>query len=292
MRTGSYVTHRAGSHATFRIYENGVTSELITNENNTFTHNGIVLTFNEITTDFITIGATRDNTRVETLLRDFVEAYNELRNSLNDQVHERRARSMGSFFEPLTDEERRAMSDDEIRRWEEQARTGLMHRNDALMRTLDQMRRQLFNAVELADGTTFSLAQLGIAPSNDHQARGALVIDETRFAAAVAQHADRVIEMFTTQNGLGERMHNIIDDATNPRTGTITRRAGQTGGGGVWAATNNLTREINRQEQRIEAVMQQLARREDALFRKFSRMEQAMIQSDSQMNFMFQMFMQ
>jgi len=271
-----------------RFILNGVET---TRETNTFTHDYVTFTFNEgaVAAGEITIGVTRDNSATINLIRDFVTAYNELRTNLNDMIHERRARSMGSFFEPLTDEERRAMSDDEVRRWEEQARTGLMHRNDLLTRMVNDMRSQLFNGVELPDGTRLSLSQIGINPSSNHADRGTLVIDEERLAAAIEQHGERIGQMFTTSGGIGERMHNIIEDATHVTRGTISRRAGGTS---ATDPNNELLRQLTREDERIANVTRQLARREEALFRMFSRMEVSLMQSDSQMNFMMQMFMQ
>ena len=49
---------------------------------------------------------------------------------------------------------------------------------------------------------------------------------------------------------------------------------------------------MNREDARIANVTRQLARREESLFRMFSRMEVSLMQSDSQMNFMMQMFTQ
>ena len=250
-----------------------------TRESNTFSHDNVTFRLNEVTGTLVTqdtpgaveispgiwdhpdavetypgsnifvipgeainIGVTRDNTATIQLLRDFVAAYNELRTNLNDLIHTRRPRSMGAFFEPLTDEERRGMSADEIARWEEQARTGIMHRNDILTRMVNQMRSSLFNSVTLEDGSTLSLAQLGISPSNRHEDRGTLVIDEERLAAAVEQHGDRIGQMFTrpaqrdssgniipgtmNQAGLGDRLDDIFSRATHSTRGSISRRAG------------------------------------------------------------------
>jgi len=281
---------------------------LTSRESNTFIHNGVTFTLNQgaETAGLINIGLTRDTSATLNFIRDFVEAYNELRTSITDMTHERRARSMGTFFEPLTDEERRGMSESEIARWEEQARTGLMRRNDSLTHIVNQMRSELFNGVVLADGTTMSLDRIGITPSNRPEDRGILVIDEARLAAALEEHGDRIGEMFYTQErkdasgnairgsiGLGDRLVRIINDATGVMRGgargTLIERAGGTS---ATDANNDLARMIRREDERIANITRLLQRREESLYRMFGRLEVALTQSDSQMNFMMQMFWQ
>ena len=254
----------------------------------------------------VVIELQRDIEPTLNLIRDFVEAYNELRTSINDMIHERRARSMGAFFEPLTDEERRNMSETEIQRWEAQARTGLMQRNSLLTRIVNQMRDQLFQGVVLADGSVMSLDRIGIEPSSIAADRGILIIDEERLRAALeSPQADSITEMFTQIErrdpdtnavvrgtmGLGDRLHRIVNEATGLFTGrgTLTERAG---GSSLTDPNNELGRQIRREEDRIANITRQLQRREEALYRMFGRLEIALAQSDSQMNFMMQMFWQ
>jgi len=304
-----------GTDARFMYSVNGGPATEVRRESNTFTQDGITFTLNPgAEGQTINVNLTRDTTATLNFIRDFVEAYNELRNSINDMIHERRARSMGSFFEPLTDEERRGMSEREIEQWEAQARTGLMRRNNALTQIVNQMRSDLFNGVILADGSRISLDQIGITPSNSHQDRGALVIDEARLKAALETQGGRIAEMFTARPdtnqaihgsaghgdrrigdspvGLGERLNALIINATGVTLGdrgTLTDRAG---GNARTDSTNDLAELIRREDTRIANTTRLLQRREEALYRMFGRLEVALAQSDSQMNFMMQMFWQ
>jgi flagellar hook-associated protein 2 len=253
---------------------------------------------------------TRDVSHTAQMIRDFVEQYNTLIRSIRDLTETRRPRSgTGAFFMPLTEEERRAMSDREIEMWEEQARTGLLHRDDTLRRLTSELHRVMFEDVTLPDGSKINMLHLGIRTHSDLTRFGELQIDEDRLDHFLNNRMDDVAHLFTRQStihtggapspqrsanrrahlsdsGIGQRIHQVLTWELSMDGGLATRA-----GAGAGTDTNNfLTRRITQEERRIDDMIRDLQRREHRYFAMFSRLEAALMQSQSQMMFMEQMF--
>jgi flagellar hook-associated protein 2 len=246
-------------------------------------------------------------------VRDFVESYNALLLMLNDAHSTNRPRTTSggqrSFFEPLTEAERKEMSDREIERWEEQARKGLLHRDNTLRNIQAQLRRQVSEGVLLPDGSRIFLHQIGITADGTfpgqaaHQRNmGLLRIDEERLEMAVQNNPHLVEGLFTSyppapidgqqplqgaarnaRLGLAHRLAGIVHEATRQQVGSITRLAGDNDA----HHTNRFSRQIATYDRRMDRMQDWLIRRENQLFRQFSLMEQAMSRSHQQMDSLF-----
>jgi flagellar hook-associated protein 2 len=254
-------------------------------------------------------------------IREFVENYNNLiryLNLLHTTPRPRAGNSVrGAFFEPLTDEERAAMSDREIERWEEQARIGLLHRDRDIRNLHDQIRQAMFAPVTLADGTQFSLFNIGIttvgrngAPGD--QLIGVLQIDEERLREELEANPERVQQLFARTPaevnggmlgatieqrnarapyvGLGFRLDDLLRTAADDDRGSLRQRAGYTRG--LNTTENIMSRQIRDYDRRIEQMQAWLVRRENHFFAMFARMEAAMAQSHAQMDSLFAFGMQ
>jgi flagellar hook-associated protein 2 len=256
--------------------------------------------------DRFTIDIHRDVTEAMDNIRAFVDAYNEMLQGIHAMFNTARPRSgTRTFFEPLTPDQRNAMSDREIERWEEQARTGLLHRDSTLSQLHRQLRNWMFDPVHLSDGTTLALHQIGITTgggTNAQRLQGLLQIDEDRLRAALENNPDSVMEMFqrsagtpastnaqrsnperVRNQGLGNRLNDIILNTVGA-TGSITTRAGTMGDNDH---LSTMSRELRRMDNRMDDMNRWLQRRENHFFAMFARMEAAMAQSNSQMDALF-----
>src|SRR5690606_7785305 len=150
---------------------------------------------------------------------------------LNGKLNEPRYRD----YPPLTDEQREALSDKEIERWEERAKSGLL-RNDALLREVLLSLRQAFtNPVEgIPQGQLRHLSEIGITTTPNWRDGGKLMIDETKLRQAIEERPDEVMALFTqapaeegnqNQMGIGRRVYQLLGTAMS----RITERAGTAG---------------------------------------------------------------
>jgi len=296
------------SDAGERIYSSNNQFNRVVNGQTTHT---ITVTGARVNETFTVDTTTNSNNAIQAV-RDFVEAYNALVMMLHTATTTNRPRTstagQRSFFEPLLESERREMSDREIERWEEQARTGLLHRDGTLRDIQAQMRRQINDGVLLPDGTRIFLHQIGVTPSGSISGQantnniGLLTINEEQLANAIHQDPARVGALFNNhpsnhlnandyaaltpgqrqeQLGLGHRLINIVNNATGT-TGSLTRQAGNTS-----YSQDRISRQIQAYDRRIDRMQDWLVRRENQLFRQFSMMEQAMARSHAQMDSLF-----
>ena len=240
----------------------------------------------------ITITVTNNIEPVFDLIMNFVNEYNRMMEALNELVRTARPRSVsGDLFEPLTDEERRGLSEAEIRDWEERARTGMLHRDPTVQRIMRDMRNALMSPFEFtdSDGVTrrFTLASIGLSTSGNIGDGGLLRVDEARLREALENDPEMVTALFTNtgtgvNQGLGDRLDAVFRNATVGANSLIARQAGLAGDV-VSEQTSSLHRLLERQNGRIERMLASLQRREEQLFIMFSRMEIAVMQADAQM---------
>ena len=188
-----------GQNAILQV--NGVDIERASNY---ITLEGITIRLNQITTrpdsTFMPTSAvaSADPDRTVSAITSFVEEFNSLMQEINAMLTERRPRARGSFFMPLTNEQREAMSESEIANWEEEGRRGLLHNDASLTRVASQLRMAVMTPVRLADGRTASLADIGIRPANFTEDRsGALVINEEQLREAILRDPQMVEALFT-----------------------------------------------------------------------------------------------
>ena len=247
---------------------------------------------------------TRDSSKALEAIKNFVEGYNKLIDEINSLVSTPRARSgKYSYYDPLTDEERDAMSDKEIEKWEEKAREGLLYRDPVLAEITSSMRRLLYQSVEISDGVRMSLYDLGITTTSRYQDQGKLEIDEVKLMKALEERGDDVAKLFTksssisyspvtgrapqgrlNEEGLAERINDIINDAVNSTSGTIAKQAGIKGASSE--SNNVLYRQWIANQSRLSEMLAALIKKEDYYFGMFSRMEAAMMQSNTQMQYL------
>jgi flagellar hook-associated protein 2 len=106
----------------------------ITFKSNQFTLNDINFDLKKAgETLSITIG--QDIDAAVEKIKAFVESYNSVMENINLKLNERREydKSSHSFkYMPLTDEQRKEMSEDQIKKWEEMAKKGIMNRESLL----------------------------------------------------------------------------------------------------------------------------------------------------------------
>jgi len=293
------VEFRAAQDAEFEL--NNV---LMSRENNSFVIDGLNINITaaaEGTT--FNIDVARDAGDVRQLVNNFITAYNDMVRSIIELTETRRPRQNGNFFMPLTQEQRRAMSESEIREWEDQAMTGILHRNEPLRNFMNEMRNALFMNVPF-EGGTINLAQIGIRSVQDIGGFGMIEIrDEAVFENFLNNNPEAITALFTNvelrsdhaterdwfeASGLGDRLNDIMNRALSNRSGSLASFAGIPLN--MTYNNNILTNRINDQDQRINRMIEQLERRENQLFAQFGRMEAAMMQAQSQMMFFEQMF--
>lgn len=272
-----------GRDASFTI--NGLDT---TRKSNTFTMNGMTITLKNNTAENESINLTVNSNTEKAFdeVMNFVKTYNDLIEAMNTKVNEKKNRG----YPPLTDEQKRELSDREVELWEEKARSGLLQGDSALRGALDQMRRQLFNTVEGVDPAFNQLAKIGITTSRDFREGGKLEVDEGKLREAISSNPDAVMRLFNAngatqaEKGLAQKLRTIADNTIK----SIETKAGNQ------YRTNqqfSLGRELIDVDKRITDFERRLVGIENRYWSQFTAMEKALGQMNSQANYLYSQFM-
>ena len=281
--------HVAGQNAHLQI--NGVD---VVQSSNTFGFDGINYSLKAESLTEINIGITVDKTSIIDNIKNFVTEYNKLIDSISTKYSEKK----NYDYEPLTDEEREALSEDEITRWEEKAKSGNLRGATELDTFLSKLRNAL---VEPIEGSNINLAAIGIT-STSYMENGKLSIDETKLSEKLETNFDDVVRLFSQQSdkaygsgngaeryresGLGARLDDIMKDYTrttrdtNGNKGILVMKAGVTNDSSV--VNNELTKKMLDYDLRISDLAEYLADRETYYYNMFASMESAMSKLQSQ----------
>lgn len=288
-------THEVAKDAMLRI--NGV--DIIKSEN-TFTLDGANITLNDTHNAIdgpIKFSFKVDTDKIVEKIKSFVEVYNGLITSTYGKVNEKVYRD----FTPLTDEQKQAMTEDQIKQWETKAKSGVLRNHGDIESIATKMRRALSDAVE---GAGISLSQMGIETSSNYKENGKLVImDETKLRSAIENNYSGVVRLFSNEsdkayldganvserykeNGLGNRLYDIVQDAvrttrdSNGRKGTLVETAGLAND--LSNITSVLSKKISEYDERITTLLDYLSEKETNYYAMFSRVETAISKLEAQ----------
>lgn len=131
-------------------------------DSNTFNVNGLTITAQELTgdskDDIVSITTSQDTEAVYNMVKDFFKGYNELINEMDKLYNAGSAKG----YEPLTNEEKAAMTDKEIELWEEKVKGSLLRRDASLNNIIQVMKNSMARGIDMGNGKRGYLSQLGI----------------------------------------------------------------------------------------------------------------------------------
>ncbi len=273
----------------------------ITRSSNTFTADGITYTaLKETGTREVTVSTKQDVDTVYNKIKSFVDKYNELISKINGELTEERDRD----YAPLTDDQKEDMTEDEIKRWEEKAKSGTLRGDSLLQKIVSDLRNTLYAGVEGESGTSF-LFSIGIETGSWNN-KGKLVINESKLKAAIKDSPDKVAEIFSKEssiaysadmtsterstrfkeNGIINRMYDVIQDNIrtysnkNGQKGALLEKAGVVGE--TTETKNIMYSMIKTQSDMITTLTKKLQTREDYYYKQFTAMEKAISQMNIQ----------
>lgn len=288
----------AGTDAAFKI--DGVAG---TRKTNTVSADGVTYSLLALGTTNIKLSQNTDE--IFNKIKAFVEKYNEVIGKITNETNEKYDRK----YTPLTDEQKEAMNETDIKNWEERAKTGLL-RSDGLLNSISSsMRLALSDTIKDVSGT---MASIGITTGGYYE-KGKLIIDESKLRAAIQNNPDQVTSIFTKEssisynetingtgsrtdrykeNGIAYRLFDILQD--NIRTirdkggkkGMLLEKAGIAGD--ITEFKNLLSEEINSKNTLIDTLNDKLYAKENAYYQKFAALEKAMSQMNSQSSWLSQ----
>ena len=163
------------------IYNGGTVIEY---KSNNISINGLNLTLKTKTNIEETIRVDTDVDGAYNKIKEFVDEYNKLIDGFDSKLAEKKYRD----FQPLTDEQKEAMSETDIKLWEEKAKSGLLKNDETMTRMMQTIRQDIYQKV---DGFG-SIYELGIT-TGSWRDNGKLTIDETKLKDALRNDSEKVL---------------------------------------------------------------------------------------------------
>ncbi|GAB6167712.1 flagellar hook-associated protein 2 [Clostridium carnis] len=259
---------------------------------------GIDFKFNDVTPTStpIKISGKTDSKEIKEKLVNFINDYNKLIEKLNTMTSEKRDKS----FMPLTAEQKKSMSEDEVKLWNEKVKKGQLSRDQDVTRIANSMKQAMRDLVE---GSGLSLEKIGIKPVANYQGtkNGTFTIDEKKLTESLEQNSEEVMNLFikskpTTegvsdskkyiQSGLMQRLKSILYEETVTVGSSFIKKVGIEGSSTI--VNNELTKTIEKHEKKMKDLEKDFSRREQLLYTKYSKLEKMMNKYNSQQNYLAQ----
>ena len=264
-------------------------------DSNVVTLDGVTFKFDgEIPADGIKITSKKDSTKTKEMVVNFFNDYNKLMEKLNTLTMEKRDRS----YSPLTDEQKKEMSESEIKLWNERVEKGQLSRDSDLSRIINSLKNAMTTMV---DGIDINLEDIGIKPVSDYGGvkNGTFTIDENKLTAALEEDPNKVMRLFTatptdsknltsaeknSKSGIAQRLKSILYDETMTVSARLLKKAGYEG---TTTVTNNeLTKSIEKYERKVKDMEKAFSKKEQALYSKYATLETMMNQLNSQQSYL------
>ena len=258
-----------------KIYLNDVE---YTSTSNSFTVNGLSITALAKTgtkdDDGITITTSNDVQGLYDKVKDFLSQYNEVINDIYAQYNASSARG----YEPLSDEEKEAMSDKQVEKWEEKIKASLLRRDTTLGGIINTMTSAMAASYEI-NGQKYSLSSFGIKTlgyfASSKNENYAYHIDGDEDDSAVSGNSDKLMAALTSDpDSVIDFMKKLTDglyQGLDKKMKATTMRSAYTIYNDKEMASeySDYTSLIKKWDDRLKTM-------EDSYFKKFSKMESAL----------------
>ncbi len=253
-----------------------VNGAVIESSSNTISVNGLTLDLVSAKPgETISIGVSQDTDSVYNMVKDFVKQYNEVLEELNNAYYAESARG----YEPLTDEQKDAMSDTEVEKWEKKIKDSLLRRDNTIGSLLNAMRTALDGCVTV-DGEDYALSSFGICTTK-YTEKGKLhiygdqddpdgMMYEDKLRKAIEEDPDKVMEVLQT---LSKNLYDTMADKM---------KATELSSALTFYNDKQMTKELTGYKEQLSKEEDRLTEIEDRYYKQFASMETALSKLSSQ----------
>ncbi|MDE5817998.1 MAG: flagellar filament capping protein FliD [Lachnospiraceae bacterium] len=272
-----------------------------TSSSNTFSINGLTITAkglsNVIGTDAegkpvyeqAQITTQDDVDGIYKMLKNVIKQYNELIKEIDTLYNAASAKG----YEPLTSEEKAAMSDDEVEKWEEKIKGALL-RHDSELGSVRNIFKEAVSSSFTIGGKKFSLADFGIFTQDYFSAgdneRSMLHIDGDSEDEVSSGNKDLLKKMISSDPDTVSKFFNqFANNLYDKLRGASSTLKGVRSYGNFYS-DKTLTSQYDDYKSKIKKQEDKVAKLEDKYYKMFSSMETAMAKINSTSSYISSMF--
>lgn len=250
----------------------------MTSSSSTVSANGlnIELTGLTKTSGPITFSVSSDTDAVYKSIKNFLTEYNSLIKEMNELYTADSAKG----YEPLTSEQKKDMSEDDIKLWEDKIKASLLRSDSSLGTVRNAMKNAMMSQVTY-NGKTYSLSSFGISTSTDYTEGGQYHIYGDSEDSVYADKTDKL------KKALEEDPDTVVNVLSNifgnlRKTMSDKMAASKVSSTQTFYSDIKMKDDIKDYEKQIKEWETKLADMEDAYYRKFTAMETALAKLQSQ----------
>lgn len=253
-------------------------------DTNTFDINGLSISVMQETGDKeVTLTTGVDTEGMYSTIKNLFTKYNELMEGMLEAYNADSA----SGYEPLTSDEKAAMTESEIDEWEKKIKESLLRRDDTLGSTISAMNDIMNQGIEMKDGTTMYLFDFGINTPGYFNAeqnyRNSFHIDGDKDDTVSAKNEDKLMAAI---NADPDKVAEFFKELSGKLYTKLTDLMGSSDYSSAYTLYNDKQMKIDYTDytSKIAKAESDLNAKMDKYYQKFAAMEAAMSQLQNQQN--------
>lgn len=244
--------------------------------------NGLTITLKGLTgsNEKITLSTTNDTQATFDAVKKFVTNYNAILKELNTLYYADSAKG----YAPLSDDEREAMTDDQIEKWETKIKDSMLRRDSSVGNIITTLKTSLTQSVVASDGKKYSLASFGIGTSSDYTEKGLLHIDGDPDDAAFSKLTNKLMNALESDPDIvSEVLSNTINNLYKEVDKSI-KAIPNVRSAFTFYNDKLMSTQQTEYKKKIATLEKKLTALENKYYKQFSAMETAMSKLQSQSN--------
>lgn len=249
---------------------------------NNFTIDGLNFTLNETSSTPITIDTVRDSDSTMQVIKDFVDEYNKLIDSTYGKLNES---ADYKKYPPLTEAQRKDMSEKEIELWEEKAKSGLVRNDQNIKSAMTSLRSSFYSS------TGLTLDSIGIT-TGSYTTNGKLIINESKLKESIETRGDEIAQMFTDEkDGIAVKFNQALEAAASTKIssqGSLVAISGMKNS--MVENESTMGRQLKGIENRITTLMSTYEKEKVRYWNQMTSLEKYMSQMNSQSSWLASQF--
>ena len=258
----------------------------MTSSSSTVSVNGLSIELTGLTKagEPITFSVASDTDAVYNSIKNFFTEYNSLMKEMNELYNADSAKG----YEPLTSEQKKEMSDDDIKLWEDKIKASLLRGDSTLGSVRSAMRNTMMSQVTY-NGKTYSLASFGICTSTDYTEGGLYHIYGDSEDSVYADKDDKLKKALEEDP---DAVVNVLSDIFGKLRDTMSEKmaGSKVSSSQTFYSDIKMKDDIKDYEKQIKEWETKLADMEDSYYSKFTAMETALAKLQSQQSSLSSLF--
>lgn len=273
---GSDAIKQAGQDSEIEL--NGVK---YTSNSNTLKVNGLTITCNGETAEneTITLTTRNDTSGIYNMVKKFITEYSALINEMDKLYNADSAKG----YEPLTDEEKDAMSDSEVEKWETKVKDSLLRRDSTLNSVSSALKEIMMSGYQVNGKTMylhdFGIETLGYFEAADNE-KNAYHINGDEDDTAVMSKTNTLMAMINSDPEAVTSFFSQLNQKLSDKLFDMMKTSESSSFNKIYD-DKKMKSDYDGYKSKIAQAEQKLQDYEDKWYKKFSKMETAMAKMQS-----------